>query len=61
MYFSDCEIPTSIPDGSVEVNGTTACGSAQYTCNAGFERIGVAVRTCRIDNQWSGDAPQCKR
>lgn len=54
-------MPTSIPDGSVEVNGTAAGGSAQYTCNAGFEHIGVAVRTCRIDNQWSGDVPQCKR
>ena len=32
-----------------------------YTCDAGFELNGDAMRTCQSDGTWTGSAPTCDR
>eukprot|EP00795_Rhopilema_esculentum_P000716 gene716-10430_t len=43
-------------------NGGTNFGSTnRYTCNAGYQLIGSAQRSCQQDGTWSGTMPRCVR
>ena len=51
-------------NGAVQVTMTTVGGVATYTCNTGFDLVGVSRRTCQtngVSAQWSDNAPQCNR
>ncbi|MBU6161612.1 MAG: hypothetical protein KGO50_10850 [Myxococcales bacterium] len=42
-------------------DGTTYGATAEYTCTAGYERLGIASRTCELDGSWAPDeAPTCE-
>lgn len=61
-----CEIkdcgPLSDPaDGLVTVTLTTYDEMANYTCDAGYDLIGVQTRTCWQDGNWSDAEPSCQR
>ena len=34
---------------------------ATYSCNDGFDLVGVSVRVCGDDGEWSDEAPMCIR
>ena len=43
------------------LSGTTFMSTATYTCNAGYNRIGMISRTCGSDGVWFPAAPTCER
>ena len=48
------------PDnGMVVVVGNSRGDIATYSCNAGFDLVGVSVRVCGDDGEWSDEAPMC--
>nr|CAB3266721.1 sushi, von Willebrand factor type A, EGF and pentraxin domain-containing protein 1-like [Phallusia mammillata] len=53
-----CPIPTLILNGVVSTNGVNP-GSAQYSCNPGYELYGNRLRECLTDGTWSGEKPTC--
>ena len=46
--------------GSVSLTGVTFGSTATYSCRKGYVLVGVSVRTCQANGQWSGRAPICK-
>jgi hypothetical protein len=57
----DCGAPEAPASGSVDSSlGTTFGLSVTYTCNAGHELQGDAMRSCEADGSWSGTAPSCE-
>jgi len=50
---------SSIIDGVVCYNGTTAMSEAVYICNDNFHLMGEATRVCRSGGTWNGSIPQC--
>ena len=42
-------------DGGKNILGTTAT----FTCDANYEMVGDAARTCQDDGAWSGTQPRC--
>ena len=67
LYLLTAQCPSlSNPSfGSVIVTGLSIGDTATYSCNAGFELVGIAVRTCELVGAgvaaWSGAAPICRR
>ena len=50
------------PDnGMVVVVGNSRGDMATYSCNDGFDLVGVSVRVCGDDGVWSDEAPVCIR
>ena len=50
------------PDnGIVAVVGNSRGDMAAYSCNEGFDLVGVSVRVCGDDRVWSDEAPVCIR
>ena len=50
-----------LSNGQVVWSGLTPGSTATYACDEGFLLIGVATRTCEVDETWSDDAPFCER
>ena len=49
------------PDnGKVVISGTTPGSITTYSCNPGFELVGVSKRTCQNNGEWSADEPFCE-
>ena len=46
-------------NGSVFFENTTIGSMANYSCEQGFELIGVSSRTCQGDSTWSDLPPMC--
>lgn len=40
--------------------GTGLYHTAAYTCNIGYNLIGINVQTCQPDGTWNGREPSCK-
>lgn len=60
LAAEDCGGLDDPANGNVDVSGTAFWDTATYSCNAGFELIGKAIRTCEENGQWSGVAPFCR-
>ena len=39
--------------------GTTFGQTATYSCNTGYDLVGVNTRTCQATGVWFGSAPTC--
>jgi len=50
---------SSIINGVVCYNGTTAMSEAVYICDDNSSLIGEATRHCQNDGMWNGSIPQC--
>ena len=48
-----------ISSGTVAATGLNAIAS--YTCDAGYELVGNAMRTCEGNGKWNGTEPMCTR
>ena len=59
----DCPMLPNPANGMVSVSGHASGSTATYTCNTGFELLdltpGNDMRTCQLDDTWSGSEPQC--
>ena len=45
---------------SVSYNSTIYNSIAMYSCENGYNLVGVAERTCLSSGNWSGDRPYCQ-
>ncbi|XP_019857184.1 PREDICTED: uncharacterized protein LOC100638611 isoform X7 [Amphimedon queenslandica] len=45
---------------SVSYNSTSYNSTATYSCESGFNLVGVAEKTCLSSGNWSGDPPYCQ-
>jgi formylglycine-generating enzyme required for sulfatase activity len=54
----DCGAPPAVTNGSRTFTTTTYESTANYTCAAGFERVGSASVTCQSSGAWS-TPPSC--
>lgn len=54
-----CVILENPADGAVSLEGNSVGDTAVYTCNPGFELIGVAVLICQADGTWDNLPPDC--
>ena len=59
--MTDCGNIAPPANGAVDFpSGTTTYGEiADYTCEPGYDLVGVASRTCQSDSHWSGTEPTC--
>lgn len=46
-------------NGAVSVTGTVFGDVATYSCNGGYEVMGVINRTCDENGLWTGTEPVC--
>ena len=64
---TDTPPPVTCPDltapanGQVVVNGMTPGDTATYSCDMGFELVGVDTVTCEDNGAWSSEPPVCIR
>ncbi|XP_052804614.1 sushi, von Willebrand factor type A, EGF and pentraxin domain-containing protein 1-like [Mya arenaria] len=59
---SDCGVPLSITNGTVETpNGTTYGQEAVYTCNNGYDKFGSTQVLCTANGVWSELLPSCRK
>lgn len=56
----DCGSLSDPEDGTVEINGTVFGSQASYSCDIGYNLVGVNTRTCLDSQQWSDSAPHCQ-
>ena len=57
----ECPSVDEIENGRVDVTQGYLYGNViMYTCNSGFELIGVNERFCSLDGTWSDSAPYCR-
>ena len=57
----DCGNLQSPDNGRIIFLDGTSFGSvARYECNNGFVLIGIPIRSCDEDGNWSGEAPVCQ-
>ena len=47
--------------GTVKLTGTYVGAKATYTCDYGYDLVGLNVRKCQYDGYWSGDHPKCEK
>ena len=54
-----CGRLNDIPNGSVQLSGTTVGSTATYSCRLGYTLSSTAVRECQKSGVWSGTEPVC--
>ena len=55
-----CPILMNPANGMVELSEKSPGDTATYSCvSVDYDLVGVSVRVCRHDGQWSGEAPIC--
>ena len=61
-FYVDVECPTveAITNGAVTEHSRELASNVTYSCLAGYELIGLSVRTCLVNGTWSGKAPHCR-
>uniref|UniRef100_A0A4W3I336 Sushi, von Willebrand factor type A, EGF and pentraxin domain containing 1 n=1 Tax=Callorhinchus milii TaxID=7868 RepID=A0A4W3I336_CALMI len=53
-----CGIPPAIRNGNVQIkNGTIFESEIRYYCNHSFRLVGISVRVCQANRQWSIESP----
>lgn len=58
--IADCNFLAD-PDNGVVVHSSTIQGSsATYTCDVGYDLVGIAIRVCQSDAQWTSEEPTCE-
>ena len=50
-----------IPNGAMMMTGNSVGDTATYTCDMGFELVGVMMVTCLSDGTWDNPPPECIR
>ena len=55
----DCGVLLPPVNGSVLLENITIGSVANYSCDQGFELLGVSSRTCQGDSTWSDRPPTC--
>ena len=67
LLAKDCGVLSQIMNGEdvpVSYNpedNTEYQSVAGYTCNKGYDLVGVTTRTCLADGTWSDEEPTCQR
>ena len=56
-----CPDLDDIPNGAVMMTGNSVGDTATYTCDMGFELVGVMMVTCQDDGMWDNPPPECTR
>ncbi len=57
----ECDDLDDIINGEVVYDNNNIYTSvAEYSCKFGFELVGVEIRTCRENGEWSDEEPLCK-
>ena len=56
----DCGILTDPTNGQVMFTTTTYLSTADYTCDTGYNLVGVNQRTCTAAGTWSDGEPTCQ-
>ena len=57
----DCGSLTAPANGQVDLtSGTTFGLNATYSCNTGYNLVGVSTRTCEATGVWPNSAPTCQ-
>ena len=55
----ECELV--VPDsGNATVNGTGLGSVVEYTCDIGFDLIGLSLQVCLENDIWSDEMPVCE-
>lgn len=55
-----CKKLSNLPHGEVSFS-STACGAkAVYSCEKGYNLVGLRERSCHKSGQWTGATPHCK-
>ena len=61
FILEDCGSPDSPENGAVStISGTTFGNIATYTCNEGYNLIGVSDVTCPAVGSWPTPYPSCQ-
>ena len=62
MHFTvvDCGALTDPDNGQVSATTTTYTGTANYTCNTGYNLVGVDQRNCTAAGTWTDGEPTCQ-
>ena len=62
MQYHAVECPnlSNPSNGRVDQRGNRPGDRASYTCDSGYELVGLSSRICQNNGQWSGDAPTCE-
>ena len=55
-----CPTLSNPSNGRVDQRSNRPGATALYTCNIGYELVGLSSRTCQNNGQWSGEAPTCE-
>ena len=56
----ECDDLDDLANGEVIYNSTVYRSVATYSCQYGYKLVGVSVRICRENGQWSGEKPVCE-
>lgn len=54
------EVLSAPENGNVIVAGDTYLSEAEYSCMEGFAVVGLAIRICQADGEWSSTEPHCE-
>ncbi|CAB3368986.1 Hypothetical predicted protein [Cloeon dipterum] len=57
----ECDLVGPPSMGFVRITGRLFGEKAIYTCQEGWNLVGLQDRSCQADGQWSGDAPICTK
>ena len=62
MYYTvvDCGALTDPDNGQVSATTTTYDSIADYTCNTGYNLVGVNERICTAAGTWTDGEPTCQ-
>ena len=62
MHYTvvDCGALTDPNNGQVSATTTTYTSTANYTCNTGYNLVGVDQRICTAAGTWSDGEPTCQ-
>ena len=62
MHYTvvDCGALTDPDNGQVSATTTTYTSTANYTCNTGYNLVGVDQRNCTAAGTWTDGEPACQ-
>lgn len=55
-----CNLPSSPTNGQVVTTSLTHGSKAFYSCDLGYEHVGVLIRVCQFTGLWSESRPTCR-